>query len=317
MTYQVLVTSRSFGSTSETPMRILIEAGCEVVRLPAGARLDEDSLVDSLQSIDGWIAGTEPITAGVMAAAPKLRTIAKHGVGVDNIDLAAAQASRITVTNTPGANTEAVAELAIGLMFAVARQVVYADRQLRAGGWKPLVGVELAGKTLGIVGLGRIGRLVVRRLAGFEMNILAHDPARDEEFARQHRVRYCALDELLREADVVSLHAPVTPETRGLLGAVQLSQMKQTAFLINTARGELIDEAALVEALREKRIAGVGLDVFACEPPGDSPLFTLDNVTVTPHIGAHTGDAITAMSMLAAEDLVASLHGRPVLHRVV
>ena len=317
MTFRVLVTSRSFGSTSEVPLQILARAGCQIIKLPAGAKMDEASLIGAAGEVEGWIAGTEPITARVIQASPHLKVIAKHGVGVDNIDLAVARDRGIVVTNTPGANTEAVAELTIGLMLALARRIVRADRHLRAGSWKPIAGVELAGKTLGLIGLGRIARVVVRRLAGFEMNVIAYDPVRDEDFARQWRVRYCPLDDALRQADFVSLHAPRTDATHGLIGATQLALMKPTAFLINTARGELVDEPALIDALAAGRIAGAGLDVFACEPPGDSLLLTLENVTVTPHIGAHTADAITVMSSMAAESLVAALEGRPVPYPVV
>lgn len=317
MPARILVTSRSFGSTSQVPAQILAGAGCEIVKPPPGIKLVPSVLIDAVQSADGWIVGNEPVTAEVLHAAPRLRAVVKHGTGVDNIDLAAAQARGILIANTPGANAPAVAELAVALLLAAARQLVFADHQAHAGSWKPVVGTNVRGKTLGIIGLGRIGKQVVELLRGYELKVLAYDTLRDDDFARAHGVQYSALEQLLRASDFISLHAPLLPETHHLIGAMQLGWMKPTALLVNTARGELVDERALHDALRERRIAGAALDVIAQEPPNDSLLLRLENVIITPHIGAHTTDAITAVSVRAAENLVAALQGRAVPDRVI
>ncbi len=317
MSYQILVTSRSFGSTSPDPARILAKGGCSIVKPPAGIELDEKGMIEALAGADGLIVGNEPVTAAVMAASPKLRVVSKHGIGVDNIDLSAARRQGIIVTNAPGANSCAVAELAITLMHTLARNVLGADRQARSGSWKPVVGSQLTSKTLGLVGMGRIGKIVIQRLSGYEMNFLAYDPIRDEAFAERFHLRYCDLDQLVREADIISLHAPLVSSTRGIIGATQIGLMKPSAILVNTARGELVDETALYQALRNRKIAGAGLDVFAQEPPKANPLLGLDNVVVTPHIGAHTFEAIAATSTVAAENTVAALTGGVIPHQVI
>ncbi len=307
MKWRVLVTARSFASISRAPSETLTNAGCEIIVPPAGGRFDEETLIGLLEGIDGMIAGTEPITARVLEHAPSLRVISRNGVGLDNVALDAARARGIVVRNTPGANSEGVAELAIGFMLATARHLFAADRQARAGNSKPVIGTELAGKTLGIVGLGSIGKLVAKRISGFEMRVLAYDPLRDEEFARRWNIRYCTVDELLPEADVVTLHAPVTESTRGLMGAERLARIKPSAILINTARSELVDEAALAHALRTNQIAGACLDVYTHEALRDDCLGGLDNVILTPHIGAHTTEAVMGMATGSARNLVEEL----------
>jgi D-3-phosphoglycerate dehydrogenase len=307
MKWRILVTARSFASISRAPSETLTNAGCEIVMPPAGVKLDEDTLIRLLDGIDGLIAGTEPITARVLEHAPSLRIVSRNGVGLDNVDLDAARARGIVVRNTPGANSEGVAELAIGFMLATARHMFAADRQARAGNSKPVIGTELAGKTLGIVGLGSIGKLVAKRISGFEMRMLAYDPFHDDAFAQRWNVRYCTVDELLPEADVVTLHAPVTEGTRGLIGAEALARMKPTAILINTARSELVDHAALAQALRARQIAGACLDVYTHEALRDDCLGGLDNVILTPHIGAHTTEAVMGMATGSAKNMVEEL----------
>lgn len=315
MTYRILVTARSFGSTSDLPGKMLADAGCVVIPGDRTSPWNEERLITALQSVDGLIAGNDPITARVLDACPRLRVIAKHGTGVDNIDLEAAGRRGIIVANTPRANAGAVAELAIGFMFALARRLLVANQQARAHNWKPVAGMELAGRTLGVVGLGHIGKTLVERMSGLNMTVLAYDPIQDSDFAHRWRVRYASLEELLCESDFVSLHAPLTPATRALIDAAALARMKPTAYLVNTARAELVDEQALCTALREKRIAGAAIDALADNPA--HPLFTLDNVIITPHVGAHTAGAITAMSMGAATNLVAALQGDLVPDRVI
>jgi glyoxylate reductase len=250
------------------------------------------------------------------AAGPTLRVVANYAVGYDNVDLDACTARGVLVSNTPDVNTEATADLAWALLLAAARRVAEGDRFLRGGRpwvWSPelLLGVELHGKALGVVGLGRIGRAVARRAAGFAMRVLytsGHRLAAAEEAALG--VAWRELDDLLAEADFVSLHAALTPATRHLIGAEQLRRMKPTAVLVNTARGPLVDEAALARALAAGELAAAGLDVFEREPQVHPDLLGLDNVTLLPHLGSATVETRTAMGMVAADNLLAALAGR-------
>jgi glyoxylate reductase len=245
-----------------------------------------------------------------------LRVIANVGVGYDNIDVAACTRRRILVTNTPDVLTEATADLAFALLMAVARRLVESDRYVREGHWHYwqwayLWGADLHRKTLGVYGLGRIGKAVARRARGFSMRVLYYDivrpaPALERELGAQFVDR----ETLLREADFLTLHVPLTPETHHLISARELAMMKPAAFLINAARGKVVDEAALVEALESRRIAGAGLDVFEQEPSVQPALLALPNVVLTPHVGSATSETRLAMAMLAVENLLAALEGR-------
>jgi len=247
------------------------------------------------------------------AAGPQLRVIANYAVGYNNIDVVAATARKIPVSNTPGVLTDTTADLAMALLLAVARRVVEADVYARAGkfqGWAPLLflGSDVHHKTLGLLGLGRIGSAVARRAAGFEMRVLYHDPRRlDSGEEKRLNVRYADQDTVLRESDFVSLHVPLTPETRHLIGPAQLAQMKPTSFLINTSRGEVVDEAALAHALRTGRIGGAALDVFEREPEIEPALRGLPNVVIVPHIASASIETRTRMGLIAAENLAAAL----------
>ena len=247
------------------------------------------------------------------AAGPQLRVIANYAVGYNNIDVVAATARKIPVSNTPGVLTDTTADLAMALLLAVARRVVEADVYARAGkfqGWAPLLflGSDVHHKTLGLMGLGRIGSAVARRAAGFEMRVLYHDPRRlDSGEEKRLNVRYADQDTVLRESDFVSLHVPLTPETRHLIGPAQLAQMKPTSFLINTSRGEVVDEAALAHALRTGRIGGAALDVFEREPEIEPALRGLPNVVIVPHIASASIETRTRMGLIAAENLAAAL----------
>jgi len=307
--YKVLVTPRSLAEAFSEPLKTLEDSGHEVIRNPHGRPFTEQELRDLIRDVDGIIVGLDSISRDVIAAAEKLKVISKYGVGVDNIDLQAARARGIVVTYTPGGNSEAVADLTIGLMLAAARRIPSADRAVRSGDWRKVVGLAVWKKTIGIVGVGRIGRGVVRRASGFNMRILCCDKVIDNDFAARYGAEYVPLDLLLRESDFVTLHVPLTDETRGLIGERELSQMKRTAILINTARGEVVDEDALYQALAEGRIAGAALDVFRNEPPTGSRLLGLDNVILTPHIGAHTDEAILEMGRNAVKNLMAVLNG--------
>ena len=228
------------------------------------------------------------MTAEVIDRGERLEVIARGGVGLDNIDLEAAQRRGVKVVNTPEASSQSVAEHALGLCFALARQLPRAHTTTAAGGWekKLLKGVELSGKTLGIVGLGRIGRELAKKAMGIGMRVTAADPFVEKAEARSMGIELVDMEDIIRESDFISLHTPLTPETAGLIGAGELDAMKPTAYLVNCARGGVVDESALCEALKAKKIAGAALDVFEHEPPADSPLLGLENIALTPHIAA-------------------------------
>jgi D-3-phosphoglycerate dehydrogenase len=297
----VAVTPRSF---RQTPGKHLERLRAQLdVRFPDLDRpLDEDEMVQLVRGCSGLIVGVDPVTPRVLEAGP-LRVVVKYGSGMDNIDVEAAEALGVRVSSTLGANARSVAELAVGLLLALARNVAMHDRGVRAGSWKRITGIELAGKRLGIVGYGAVGREVAgiaRR--GLEMSVVAHDPLLEDA-----DVPLLPLAELLSTSDAVSLHPPLTDETRGMIGPSELASMKPTAFFINTARGGLVDEVALVDALRSGRLAGAALDGFDEEPLGDSPLCELDNVLLSPHAGAATEDAVLRTAARAVDQLLRDL----------
>jgi D-3-phosphoglycerate dehydrogenase / 2-oxoglutarate reductase len=313
----VLVTPRSFGRHDPS----LVEearAGLGELVLRPGLAPGDPERDAILARADGWIAGLEHIDDALLARAPRLRVIARYGVGVERVDLDAARARGVAVTNTPGANADAVAELTITFVGALARSLPSAAAAVRAGEWPKVEGVAIAGRTLGLLGLGAIGRAVAPRARGLSMRVLAHDPALDAEAIRAVGAEPASRDEVVGGADFLSLHVPVLPETRGMVDAAFLARMKPGAFLINAARGELVDEDALDEALRSGRLAGAALDSLAEEPPRPGhPLVGLDNVIVTPHMGAHTDAATTEMGRCALADCLAVLDGRAPRHPVV
>ena len=305
---KVLATPRSFGKNNPELFDILRNAGLDVVRNDTGGILSADRMCEKLADCDGLIVGVDPVDATVLAAAPRLRAIAKYGVGLDNIDLAACEARGIKVSRTVGANSEAVADYALALMLGVARKVALIDRRCRERDWSKITGIDLYGKTVGIIGLGAIGKRVARRCgAGFGMKVLAHDPFWDEAYAKAHGITRAAPDEIFAECDVISLHLPLTPETENFIGAAELAKMKPDAILINTARGGLIDENALLDALEAGRLCGAGIDAFSSEPPKDPRWFTLDNVVLGSHCAASTAGASRNMGRMATANLIHDL----------
>jgi D-3-phosphoglycerate dehydrogenase len=314
---RLLVTPTSYGKNDprlKTDLEALVG---EVIYNPTKKPLTSREVAGLLPGVDGYIAGLDAIDREALAAADCLKVIARYGVGVDNVDLEAARAKQIVVTNTPGANSVSVAELALGLMLALGRQIPAAVASVRQGQFPRLNGVSLEGKVVGILGLGAIGKQLARRLAAFDCTILAYDPYPDATFAARLGIACVEMDELLARADFVSLHLPLTPETRGLVGREFLSRVKKGAFLVNTARGEVIDEGALVEALVSGRLAGAGLDAFVKEPPDiDNPLLALPQVIATPHLGAQTDGATNAMGRMAMQDCLAVLRGEPPKYRI-
>ena len=304
---KVLTTPRSYGKTDPAVFEMLEKAGLEVIRNETGGILDREAMKRLLAGCEGVIVGVDPLDAQVMAAAPRLRAIAKYGVGVDNIDLEAARARGIKVSRTVGANAEAVADYAMTLMLAVARRAAAIDAQCRRGDWGKITTRDISGGVLGLLGLGAIGRLVARRAQGFGMTVMAYDPFWDEDYARANGIVKASPEEIYAQADVISLHLPLTEETRGTIGAPELSQMKPDAILINTARGGLIDEDALLDALAAGRIYGAGVDAFAQEPPEDPRWFTLENVVLGSHCAASTDGAARNMGRMATENLIRDL----------
>ncbi|HZG75154.1 MAG TPA: phosphoglycerate dehydrogenase [Paenibacillus sp.] len=309
-TYKVLVTPRSFGKTDPEPYRILERAGFDVERNPHGRILTRDEMREAARDADAIVVGVDPLDREVLEAAPRLKAIAKYGVGTDNIDMDYCRERGIRVTVTNGANAEAVADFAFALMLAAARRLVPIDAGCRRLEWGKVTGVDLYRRTLGLVGMGMIGKGVARRARGFDMRILAYDMARDEAFARETGVEYVdSLPELAAGADFISLHLPLTPATHNLFGAELLALMKPTAVLVNTARGGLIDEDALYDALKHNKIWGAGLDVFEQEPPENRKLLELDNLVIGSHTAASTFQAIDNMGLMAARSLVDFFQG--------
>jgi D-3-phosphoglycerate dehydrogenase len=256
----------------------------------------EDELVPLVATIDAWVVrGATKVTRRLLDAAPQLKWVARAGAGLDNIDVAAASERGIGVLNVPGANAVAVAELVFGLLLALFRQIPAADAAVRRGEWEKVQGRELRGKTLAIVGLGKIGGAVARRARAFEMECIGFDPVVAAGDIRAMGVEAVTFDELFPRADVLTLHAPMLPQTKGMIGSAQLQRMPRGAVVVNAARGGLVDEGALVKALRSGALAGAALDVYAEEPPRGSPLLTLPNVVLTPHIGAATVEAQEAV----------------------
>jgi D-3-phosphoglycerate dehydrogenase len=267
----------------------------------------EDELLPMVATIDAWVVrGATKVTRRLLEAAPQLRWVARAGAGLDNIDTAAASERGIGVLNVPGANAVAVAELVFGLLLALFRRIPEADAAVRRGAFDKVQGRELRGKTLAIVGLGKIGGAVARRARAFEMEVIGFDPVVSSAQARELGIEPVTLEDLFPRADILTLHAPMLPETRGMVGAAQIARMPRGAVLVNAARGGLVDEAALVEALRSGALAGAALDVFAEEPPKGSPLLSLPNVVLTPHIGAATVEAQEAVG----EEIVRLLLGK-------
>lgn len=310
---KVLVTARM-----PEEVLALIRQEHEVESYAANPPIDRQKLLKSIADKEGLLCTiTDRIDAELLDHAPALKVIANYGVGFEHIDVAAATQRGLPVSNTPGVLTETTADVAFALILATARRVVEGDRRVRTGKfqyWAPLLflGQEVSGKTLGIIGLGRIGRAVARRAAGFGMKIIYHSrtplsPSQEQEL----KVSAIPLESLLKEADFVTLHVPLTPQTRHLIAKKELSLMKPTAYLINTARGPVVDEAALVAALRQGQIRGAGLDVYEQEPQLSPGLVELENVVLLPHVGSATIETRTRMAQMAAENLLVGLRGDP------
>jgi phosphoglycerate dehydrogenase-like enzyme len=311
---EVLVLSPSFGRWSPAPGAVLAAAGVTVRRPSVVGPLTAEQVRAELGDADAVIVSLDQVDAAALAAAPRLRVVGKHGVGVDNIDVAAAAERGITVVNVPGANGDAVADLVLGQMLNLVRRIPAADASVRRGEWTTFHGPELAELTLGLVGLGRIGRAVARRAAGFAMAVRAVDPCAPPE-AFEGVLRAESLTELLATSDVVSLHLP-GGQGAPVIGAAELDLLGDGGYLLNAARGDLVDEHAVAAALHAGTLRGYAADAFAVEPPTGSPLLDAPNTLLTPHIGAYTSRANERMGVSVARDVLAVLAGREPAHPV-
>jgi phosphoglycerate dehydrogenase-like enzyme len=315
---KVLVTPTSFGS-QDPELKTKLEATVkEVVYNTTGKPLSSDDLVKMLPVVDGYIAGLDQINRASLEAAKQLQVVARYGVGVDAVDLDAARELDIVVTNTPGANSGSVAELALGLMLTLARNINTASLMTKRGEWPRLRGASLEGKTVGILGFGAIGQQLARRLMGFGCQVLACDPYANAEAAAKYQVELCKKDEVIARADFISLHLPALQDTCGMVDEEFIAKMKDGAYLVNTARGEIVNEDALLAGLDSGKIAGAALDAFVEQPPAaDHPLLQHERVIATPHMGAHTDGATNAMGWASLNDCLAVLCGEEPCHRVV
>ncbi|OGD14084.1 hydroxyacid dehydrogenase [Candidatus Atribacteria bacterium RBG_19FT_COMBO_35_14] len=307
---KILITPRSFASFSDKPLKMLTERGYEIKRNNTGRPYKKEEMLKLIKDVDGIIIGIDELSAEIIEKANALKVISKYGIGLDNIDINMATNKKIVITNTPTANVDAVADLTFGFILSLARRIPEADRKTKSGKWEKITGKSVWEKTLGIIGLGKIGRQVVKRAQGFKMNILVYDLVKDEKFAQSYNIKYVNLEELLQRSDYITIHIPLNDATRGMISYEELEKIKESAFLINTSRGGIVDEEALYNALRNNKLRGAALDVYSNEPPVESSLKELDNVILTPHIAAYTEEAIDNMSIQAAQNLIDVLEGR-------
>ena len=303
---KILVTPTSFGPGAQlAPKDKLLDFADEIVYNPHPRPLAEDELIPLLDGCDGYLAGLDFITEKVLLNAKSLRVISRYGTGCDRVDLDAAKKCGILVANTPGANADAVADLTIGMMLVIARAIPMLDRATKQGEWLRRTGIELGGKTLGLLGFGMIGKKTARRAAGFGMDVVAYDPYFDEVYAKENDVSFNTLEQILNGSDFISLHLPLTDSTKNVINSESIKSMKPGAVIINTSRGGLIDEDALYHALESGHLGGAALDAYESEPPDASrPLYQLSNVVTTPHTGAHTAEAALNMASMAVDNLI-------------
>ncbi len=302
---KVLVTPRSVTRNHGHPSLSALEsAGCEVIFSSPGTSPSEDDLLALLPGCVGYLAGIEKITARVLDAAYELRVISRNGTGVDNVDLEAAERNRITVCRAEGANARGVAELAFGLILSLVRSIAFSDAALKTRSWTRRDGFEVADRTLGLIGCGAIGRHVARFALGFDMQVVACDPCPDHDFRPGARFSYATIDELLRRSDIISLHCPPTTNATALVDAEMIERMKVGVYLVNTARGSLLDQDAALAGLSSGRISGIGVDAFDPEPPADWRLALDPRVIATPHIGGYTHESIQRAMSIAVENLL-------------
>jgi len=307
---KILVTPTSYGSQDPELKTELEKLVGEVVYNNTGKPLTSDQLKELLVDVDGYIAGLDEIDASAFDSAPILKVVSRYGVGYNNVDLNAASKNGVIVTNTPGANAIAVAELTIALILNMLRPILPAVQRTKQGEWPRYKGFSLVGKTVGLLGLGAIGKETAKRLTGFGCRVMAYDLYPDEKFAAEYGIEMSILDVILPAADIISLHLPGTAETREIVNAEFIDKMKPGAWLVNTARGDLISEKALVDAIENGKLSGAALDVYSEEPPPPlSTIFSFDQIITTPHMGAHADSATNAMGRMAMDECLRVLQG--------
>ncbi|MGV3721496.1 MAG: phosphoglycerate dehydrogenase [Actinomycetota bacterium] len=309
--FTLLVTANAFRESADTAEPPVREAGGEVLYPPRMGPLSPDELIPYLSRADAVVAATDPYTSDVLSACPRLRAVIRWGTGYDSVDLAACTAHGVVACNTPGLVVEAVADYVFATMLGLARRLPYQLDVMRRGGWEEVRGVELYRKTLGLVGFGAIGKAVARRARGFDVRLLAYDPQLSPEAIQEAGAEPADLLRVFAESDFVSIHASLTPASRGMVGEDLLRRMKPTAYFINAARGPLVDDVALVRALSEGWISGAAVDAYAEEPPRvDHPLRSLPNCIATPHSAFNTVEAAAATNRAVVEAAIAVLSGQ-------
>lgn len=304
---KILITPRTFGKTNPDLFARMEKAGLEIIRNETGHMLSEEDMCEMISDCDAVILGLDPMNARVLAHAPKLKVISRYGVGFDNIDLAECERRGIKFSRTLGALDNAVADYAFAFILAVARHLAWEDRKCRANDWTKIMGIDVYGKTIGIVGLGSIGKCVAKRCKGFDMRVMASDPIWDDSFARDYGVIRSDVDEICKEADFITLHCVLNESTKNIINSERLALMKPRAVLVNTARGGLVDEDALLDALRENRIWGAGIDVFDHEPPTNPLWRELNNVIISAHCSSSTFGTADLMGEIAVDHLLKDL----------
>ena len=306
---KILITPRSLTKDGDPTLELLTQEGFELVFSTPGKMPQTDELIGLLPGCAGWLAGVEPIPADVLERAVDLKVISRNGTGIDNIDIQAARRLGIEIMRAEGANARGVAELTLGMILGLIRSIPFSDARMKRGLWERRKGLELQGRTLGLVGCGKIGQLVSRLALAFGMNVLAYDAFPDQRFAPASSFRFTTLEEVLANSDIISLHCPEQPNARAILDSERLRRLKPGVFIVNTARASLIDEAAIFEALHEGPVAGLALDVFDREPPDATPLLSDDRVIVTPHIGGYTTESVSRATLKAVENLLEFFKG--------
>jgi phosphoglycerate dehydrogenase-like enzyme len=301
---KILVTPRSLTKDGDPALALLVREGFELVFSTPGKMPGEAELIRLLPGCVGYLAGVEPITAAVLEAADTLQVISRNGTGINTIDLQAAQRLNIKILRAEGANARGVAELTLGVILGLVRSIPFGDARMKCGSWERRKGIELQGRTLGLIGCGKIGQLVCQLSLAFGMEVLAYDAIPDQRFAPAPSFRFTTLEEVLASSDIISLHCPEQPDGRAILDSKRLRRLKPGVFIVNTARASLIDETAVLEALQEGRVAGLALDVYHHEPPARSPLLSDNRVIATPHVGGYTTESVSRATLAAVENLL-------------
>ena len=313
---KIMITSRSFGKINDEPKKILEDAGFEVVL--KGSDFNQEEFERTVPEYDALIIGAHPFPEEVLEKCKKLQIICKHGVGLDNIPVEKCREMGIAVCNTPGTNSNAVADLAFGLILASCRNIVTCNNNVHTGTWKTEIGVDVYRKTLGVLGYGAIAKNVIRRAKGFNMNVLIynHRPKElDEEF--KEYARFASLEEVYRNSDIITVHLPLNDDTNNMIAKEQIDMMKDDVVIINTARGGIVNESDLYEACKSGKVRAAALDVSVIEPMADdNPLRELSNVIITPHLGMYSKEAINAVSIMCAENAAARIQGKELINQV-